>query len=95
MKTGESFLAQLFAHYRADFKIKESTYHFSLGFRLQNRIKKLEKIELAYGFTLLQDLINKEKDKRVLKKLVEIRAVSIFSLYDENSPDHKEIINEI
>lgn len=95
MKTGETFLAQLFSNYRADFKIKETTYHFSLGFRLQNRIEKLEKIELAYGFTVLQDLINKERDSKVLKKLIEIKAVSIFSLYDDDSPDHKEIIKEI
>jgi len=91
-KTG-NLLAKLFSTHRADFKTNEKSYHFALGFRLQNSIDSLDKLELAYGFSLLETLIQQEKSKSVKKKLTEIKTVGIFSLYKEDSPQHKTIVS--
>ena len=92
-KTGTNILAKLFSSHRSDFKTNEKAYHFSLGFRLQNNVDYLDKLELAYGFSLLETLIQQEKSKSVKKKLMEIKTVGIFSLYTEDSPQHKSIVS--
>lgn len=88
----ENFLAKLFSAHRTDFKVKEKAYHFSLGFRLQNNVDSLDKLELAYGFSLLETLIHNERTQSVKRNLVEIKNVGIFSLYKEDSPQHESIV---
>jgi len=93
MKGTSNLLAKLFASYSADFNTSEKTYHFSLGFRIQNNVNTLDALELAYGFTVLQDLIHFERDHDIKKILMEIKTVGILSLYKSEEPQHKTIID--
>ncbi len=91
-KVTTNLLAKLFSSYRDDFKTKEKAYHFSLGFRLQNNVDSLDRLELAYGFSLLETLIQKERVNSVKKHLVLIKTEGILSLYKEDSPQHETIV---